>query len=205
MYRSCADTRLFSTPFSAEYWRCAMDEMRNLRMLLLAALFIGVKIVISSFFIPVGDNLQIHFSFFIYSIGGMIYGPVVGLTSGFVGDILSFFIHPSGIFFPGYTLSEMLGCLIYGLFFYRTKITVTKIFFCKFSINFFINIGLGTLWSTILYSKGYLYYLAKSVVKNTLLLPIEVILLVLLFQMMLPVLSKHELIPQRQTGRLPLF
>ncbi|WP_343252517.1 folate family ECF transporter S component [Ligaoa zhengdingensis] len=196
---------LFSTPFSLAYWRAACGELKSLRMLALAALFVGIRVVISTFFIPVGENLRIYFSFFETALCGLVCGPVIGVMAGFVGDLVGFFVHPFGGFFFGYTVTAMVSGLIYGLAFYRTRITALKVFLCKLSINLLVNVGLGALWSAMLYGKGYYYYLAKSLVKNLLLLPIETVLLVLFFQLMLPVLARAHLGAPQPTKRIPLF
>ena len=55
----------------------------------------------------------------------------------------------------------------------------------------------------MLYSKGYLYYFAKSIVKNTIMLPIEVILLVLFFRMLIPYLEGKNWIAPQGEKKLP--
>ena len=60
---------------------------------------------------------------------------------------------------------------------------------------------LGALWSSILYSKGYLYYLTTSAIKNTLYLPLQIILLALLLRYLLPVLQQQGLVPKQLDGR----
>ncbi len=47
----------------------------------------------------------------------------------------------------------------------------------------------------MLFSKGYYYFLAKSVIKNLSMLPIEIIILVSIFKVILPVVSKLKLVP----------
>jgi ECF transporter S component (folate family) len=195
---------LFQTPFSPAYWRCALGEMKNLRVLALTALFIGLRVVMAALFIPVGENLRIYFSFFINALSCYISGPILALISGFATDILGYLLFPSGAFFPGYTLNTMLGSLFFALFLYRAKLSVIRIFFCKLSINLFINVGLGSLWSAILYGKGYLFYLARSLSKNLLLLVPEVVLIVLFFRMTLPILEATGLAVKQPQGVIPL-
>lgn len=195
----------FATPFTPSYWKTAAAEVKNLRMLAIAALFVGLRIVASAFFIPIGENLRIYFSFFINALGSLIYGPVFALMTGFTADILDFILHPTAAFFPGYVLSSMAGALFYALFFYRARITVLRVFLCKLSINLFVNVGLGALWSAILYGKGYYYYMAKSITKNILMLPIEVILLVMFFRVILPVVSKNGLALPQPSKKIPLI
>ncbi len=91
----------------------------------------------------------------------------------------------------------MAGALIFALFLYRTKSPSLRLALSRFLINLFVNVGLGSLWSYMLYSKGYLYYFAKSLVKNTLMLPIEIVLLALFFRMLIPYLEgKNWIVPQ---------
>ncbi|NCB34255.1 MAG: hypothetical protein EOM64_10360 [Erysipelotrichia bacterium] len=62
--------------------------------------------------------------------------------------------------------------------------------------NYLINVLLGSCWSAMLYSKGYYYYFAKSLVKNTILLPFEVAALYALFKLLMPYLRKKKLIEE---------
>lgn len=192
------DQSPFCSPFTAAYWRGAVQEMKSLRTLALAALFIALRVVVSAFFIPVGENLRIYASFFVTALGGLIYGPVVAVATGFAADLLECFLFPSGAFFFGYTLSAMAGSLFYALAFYRRPITLVRTALAKCSVNLLVNVGLGSLWSAMLYGKGFYYYLAKSITKNVLLLPLEVLLLFLFFKAILPAAAKTGVIPAAQ-------
>ena len=120
------------------------------------------------------------------------------MSASFASDLLCFIIKPLGAFFPGYTLSCMLGYVIFGLFLYRKPISVLRICAAKLIINIFVNVGLGCLWSSIMSGKAYLFYLVESIIKNILLYPIEVILLILLIRLLLPVMTKLDLIPHQK-------
>ena len=176
MYKNPESLSLAS-PFSRSYWRTALRELQNLRMLTLAAIVVALRIVLSGLYIPLGDNLNIFFGYFVNSLGAAIYGPVVALLSGFATDVLGYFVHPTGPFFPGYVLSTMLGSFFYALFFYRARVTALRVVLAKLSVNLLVNVGLGALWSAIQFSKGYYYYLVKSLAKNIGLLPVEALLL----------------------------
>ena len=105
----------------------------------------------------------------------MFYGPVVaGLMAG-TGDVLKYFLFPQNAgFFPGFTLNAILGGVIYGLFFYRQKITVWRVFLAKLTVVLVVNIFLGTLWNSILYGQGYWGILPARVIKNLMQLPVDV-------------------------------
>ncbi len=181
--------------FSPTYWRNAWGEVKKLRQLTFAALICALTIVLGSFFITVGENLRIYVTFFVTSVGCAIYGPVLGSMVAIVTDTLSYLLHPSGAYFPGYILSEIAGALIYSAFLYRKKITVLRLFGAKLLVNYLVNVALGCLWSKMLYGNGYLYYLIKSLIKNSLLLPLEVMALAALFSVLLPTFSRIGLLP----------
>ena len=198
--------KLFATPFSPAYWQAASKDAKKLRNLMIAALFIALRIIIASFYIPLGENLNVYFGFFVNALGAMIYGPVLALGSGFVCDILEFVLHPSPYgFFFGYTITAMLGSFFYAIFFYRTRISMVKIFCCKLCVNVFVNIGLGALWNYMLMGKGYLYYLGRSIIKNIVMIPIETILLILFLQLMLPITARAKLTPPQPEKRIPFI
>lgn len=181
--------------FTKQYWVLSMRPSNKILLMSTMAILIALNIAISSFFIPVGDStLRVYFSFIPTSLACLIGGPIMALCYGFIVDILGFIFHPTGAFFPGYVLSSMLGALIYSLFFYRQKITITRILLCKLLINILVNICLNSLWNSIIVGKAFYYYFAKSIVKNIVLLPLEVLMLVVVFKAALPILKKSKLV-----------
>lgn len=206
MQKNNNPSTLFRTPFSGAYWKQAIADSKSIRMLTVAALLIALRLILKNFNIPISQGQNIYFGYIFNAIGAMIYGPVMGVLTGFVVDILGFILFPSPYgFFFGYTITAMAGSFIYALFFYRTKITVLKIALAKISVNVLVNIGLGALWSSMLYGKGYFYYLAKSVVKNVVMLPVEIFLLYFFLQLMIPILTRMQLIPKQPAAKIPLF
>ena len=101
-------------------------------------------------------------------------------------------------------LTTMLGTFIYALFLYRARVTVLRIFLAKLCTNI-LNVFLGSLWSAILYSKGYIYYMTNSMIKNTLMLPVQTLMLVVLFGALVPVLYRMGALPNQDERRLALI
>lgn len=191
---------LYPSPFSRGYWRDAAAEMKDLRKLLFAALMIAACMILNRFKIPLGENLSLSVTFLARALCSLVCGPVVAMVFAVAEDTISFFVSGGGYaYFPGYALTTMLGCLFYALFFYRARITWWRIIAVKVITNI-QNVLLGSLWSAILYSKGYLYYLSTSAVKNLLYLPLQIVLLWLLLRALLPVLHRMGWLP-RQMGR----
>ncbi len=181
--------------FTPAYWRAALAEAKELRRLVLCAMFCALTVAVSSISIVVGENLYIYFTCYVNAVACAVCGPVLALLYGAAADTLNFILFTRTGYFPGYLLSECLGCLIYALFLYRRRISVTRLFATKFLVNYGVNVMLGSLWSAMIYSKGYLYYLLKSLLKNTILLPFEVILMAALFAVLLPAFSRFGLLP----------
>ena len=194
-----------SSIFTSKYWITASSEFRNLRSLVFAGLAIALGTVLSSLYIPVGVNLRITTAFLALALGSMVFGPVVGLSAGLAYDLIGYLFIPATVFFPGYTLSSMLEFFIYGLFLYRCKISILRVFFCKFIIDFGIHVGLGCLWSSMLYGKGYYYFFIKSLIKNAILLPMEVVMLVALLQIFLPFFAHQGIVPKQKSKYIPLI
>ena len=188
--------------FSPSYWKAACSELKNLRRLIFAALICALSIVVGAFYVAVGESLRVYFTFFLTAVGAAVYGPVMAILVAAVTDTLNYLLFPSGAYFPGYLLSEILAGLIYALFLYRKKISVLRLFGAKFCVNYFVNVLLGCTWSQILFGKGYLYYLIKSLVKNSLLLPFEVMLLCVLFSVIVPVFARFGFLPEHEKKAL---
>jgi ECF transporter S component (folate family) len=195
---------LYPHPFSADYWRDAARELRDLRKLTFAALMIAMCTVLG--YIPsvaLFGGAKITWGFLARAVCAMVCGPVLGVAFGFAEDILSFFLTGGGgsPFFPGYTLTTMLGVFIYALFFYRSNITIRRVFLAKLLTNI-QNVLLGSLWSAILYQKAWPVLAAKSAVKNAIMLIPQTVILAVLFALLLPALRQLKLLPQETKARL---
>lgn len=195
-----SSSALFGTfsPLTPAYWADARAQLKNVRMLTLAGIITAASIVLESFPIYLlGTSLKIYFSFLVISLGCYVYGPAVGILVGFANDTLGFLISSFGEpYFPGYLITAMLSGLIYGTLLYRQRITVLRLVVVRLVINYGSNVLLGSVWKAMLYGKGYYYYFTTGLVKNTTMLPIEVLLMVLMFQLSLPALARSGLLPK---------
>jgi ECF transporter S component (folate family) len=178
---------IFKHPFNKKYWnysKTCFTKVKNLTniSILFALLLIGKMIALPSGF----GALGISFTFIIFSIITMLYGPICGLTIGFFSDVLGHVLFQSSTqFFFGYTINAMLAGLIYGLLFYRTKVTFTKCLASRILVNTIINVFLGTIWWKMLYGLSYeatiTYLLTISIPKNIIyLLPQSIILYIII-------------------------
>ncbi len=199
---SLADAH-FPHPFSVDYWRSAVAELRDLRKLLFAALMIAlcnVLALIPAVVLPYGG--KVTWGFLARALCGFVCGPVLGALFGFAEDILSFFLTGGGgyPFFPGYTLTTMLGVFLYALFLYRADLTLRRVFLAKLLTNI-ENVVLGALWMAILSGKAYIATASASAVKNLVMLPVQTAILYALLAALLPALKQSGLIPGGASAR----
>lgn len=189
-------TELFRTPFSKAFWKSAVSELKSPKMLVLAALFIALRIAIKSFKIPVYENTSIFFTFLVNALGSYIYGPVVGFVSGAVCDTVTYLLKPSGPYNPAFMLVEGLGSFLFGVCLYRSRVSVLRLFLSKLSVNVICNILLTPFFLSTMYGNGktVLAYMLPRLPKNIFLLPIETVMLVLTFSVMLPILKRTRVI-----------
>ncbi len=193
---------MYAHPFSRSYWNDAAEEVRDLRKLVFAALMIAMCMALSRIpSVPLFGGAKITWGYLARAVCALVCGPVLGVLFGFAEDILSFCLTGGGgyPFFPGYTLTTMLGVLTYALFFYRARITVRRIFLAKLVTNV-QNVLLGALWMAILSGKTWYVTASASAVKNLIMLPVQTALLTLLIGALLPALTRAGLV-QRGTPR----
>lgn len=185
--------------FTHRYWRQAANELKKPKMMIFAALMIAACLALSNIpSIRIGANgPRVTWGFLARSVCGMVTGPVTSLVFAVAEDTISFFLNSKGDpYFPGYVLTTMIGTMIYALCLYRRRLTVARIFLAKLLTNV-LNVVLGSLWSAILYDQGYLYYAAKSLVKNVVMLPVQTLALCVLLAALAPIMSKMGIIPQK--------
>ena len=194
---------MFPHPCSAAYWHTAATELRNPRKLTFAALCIALCAVLSAIpSVPLFGGAKITWGYLSRAVCAWVCGPVLGVLFGFAEDLISFFLTGGGgyPFFPGYTLTTMLGVFFYALFFYRAKITLPRIFFAKLLTNV-QNVLLGALWSAMLTGKAWVLTASYSALKNFICLPFQTALLAALFWALRPPLRRMGLIEPEGADR----
>lgn len=185
--------------FSRNFWRAAIYELRDVKKLCIAAMMAALSVLLQYISIPLTSGLQIQITFTVSAISGVVLGPILSLIRGAVADIVGFFLSGEGAFYWGYTLSAALSACLYSLFFWRRDLTFPRILAVKAIVNIGINAGLGSLWNLrLLGAKSYGAYFALAIAKNLLLLPIEVVIILLLFRAIAGPLSRMRLMPRQR-------
>ena len=199
MLKTTYQRKYFRTPFCAEYWRQAFSELKNTRTLVFAALILALRIAMKPLKIPITADVNVTFGFIVNALGAMVYGPVVALLSGALSDTLGYLVAPSGIYYFPFIFLEMAGSLIFALFLYSTDITPTRLILSKFCVNLFVNILLNepimVRYYQLFLTSVYQPFVLVRIVKNIVMLPIEGLILMIVFRALIPALSRIGFTP----------
>lgn len=151
-------------------------ELRHLKTVVVTAMLIAVGIILGYFSITLTPYLRIGFSFIANELTALLFGPVVGGVMGGIADIIKYLIKPAGPYFFGFTLSAILGPVIYGMMLYKKPISFPRIFAAKVIVAILVNLLLGTYWLSIIYGKGFLVLLPARAMKQICSVPVESLL-----------------------------
>lgn len=198
MARTQKATTLYKTPFSKGYWRDAAGELKDTRMIVVAALMIALRVALKSLGIPLAPNLKINIAFFINALGAMTFGPVVAAVAAAISDTLGCILFPQGVYFFPFIFIEIAGSVIFALFLYRAKLSVTRIALSRFCIDFFVNIVLNmpimAWYYDVVMGQSYTWMQLPVIAKNLCMFPVEAILLVMFMGVMVPIVHRMHLV-----------
>lgn len=178
-------------------------ELKSTRNLVLCAMMAALAIVLSyttSYYIT--PTIKVGFSGLPNRLVDFMFGPVVGAIFGGIMDVLKFLIKPDGGFFFGYTLTAIVSGFIYGLFYYKLQIkkplninvetetrtmlfwawvkvnakTILLIFIANALVKVICNIGMNTLWTSMMSGKAWLALIPSRLIKNLIQIPTDTVL-----------------------------
>ena len=203
MSKATKSTALYAHPFSKAYWRDAAAELKDIRMLVITALLIALRVALKPLAIPLGPQMSIQTAMLATALGAMIFGPVVAIPAAIISDTVGFMLYPTGDYFLPFVLTEIASTMIYALCLYRAKTSTTRVMLSRFFICFLVNVVLQQLifaWQyaymgnpekaadTILGIMG-----IARIFKNVFFFPIETVVLTLFLKVLIPVTRRMGL------------
>ena len=210
MARIQKSTALYPHPFSKAYWRDAAAELKDIKMLVVTALMIALRIALKPLAIPLGPQMFIQTATLATALGAMIFGPVVAIPAAMISDTIGFMIFPTGDYFLPFMLTEIAGTMFYALCLYRAKPSATRVIIARFLICFVVNVVLQQL----IFAWQYTYMgnpdKAKDSImgimttarlfKNLFFFPIESVVITLFLKVLIPITSRAKLTYGGSTG-----
>ena len=210
MSRTQKSTALYPHPFSRAYWRDAAAEMKDIRMLVVTALMVALRIALKPFAIYIGPQMAIQTATLATALGAMIFGPVVAIPAAMVSDTIGFMIFPTGDYFLPFMLTEIAGTMFYALCLYRAKPSATRVIIARFLICFVVNVVL----QQFIFAWQYTYMgnpekakdsimgimTTARIFKNLFFFPIESVVITLFLKVLIPITSRAKLTYGGSTG-----
>ena len=170
-------------------FRRSLDELKSPRALVITAMLIALNLAMDLMGLKIylTPELRVSVGFVCNASVAMLYGPTVGMMAGFSTDVLGFLLSPNNNagYFPGYSITAIVGGLLYGLWLYKGRPSIPRCIAAKLSVNIVCNLFLNTLWSALLYQKGFWVLLPGRLFKNLILLPLEVLILLVVANIVL--------------------
>ncbi|QAA31842.1 folate family ECF transporter S component [Clostridium manihotivorum] len=155
--------------------------MKNTKTVVYLAFFIALQIILTRFLSIQTPIVRIGFGFIPLVLSCILFGPILGGVCAAISDVLGMVIFPQGTYFPGFTFSALLSGIIYGSILYKNKISILRISIATILVKVLVDIGLNTYWLSILTGKAVLILLIPRLTKTLIMLPIEILLIHLLW------------------------
>lgn len=143
-------------------------------------LLMAVQLVISRF--EIGNQfIKFGFTFLVVVVLAQWFGPWWGMLTSALVDVVGT-LFTGGPYFVGFTLSAILGALIYALFLYHHPVKWWRVIAAQVLIALVVNTLLNTWWLTIMYHTPFWGLLPLRALKQLLITPIQVVLIYGLLQ-----------------------
>jgi ECF transporter S component (folate family) len=151
--------------------------LKDIRNIVLVSLFISIYAALSLFTIYITDELRISLTFVPVAWASAAFGPIAGAVTGAFGDVLGWIIRPVGAYHPGFTISGFISGIIYGIFLFKREITWLRVLFTALTMIIIVELGLNTLWLTMLYGNGFMVLLPVRILKAIIMIPFQMLIL----------------------------
>lgn len=154
-----------------------MNKLKNIKILTTTALLVAIATIFGFFKLPVNNFIEIRFAYLPIACAGMFFGPVIGGLVGILSDLLGFFVRPTGPFFPGFTISSMASGIVFGLFFYKKKLTLPRVIVGNLAETAVVSFVLNTINLMILYGNPFWVVFSSRLLKTAVQFPIDTAIL----------------------------
>jgi len=171
----------------------------TLKEMAIIALLVAMEVILTRFLSIQTPVVRIGFGFLPIVIIAILYGPIYAGVAAAMADFLGAILFPIGAYFPGFTFTALLIGVVYGIFLYNRKPNNTdvinsveksgktnktalvrdllRISAAAFIVTVMLQLGLDTLWISIITGSEYVVWLPLRAVRTAFMLPIQIILI----------------------------
>jgi ECF transporter S component (folate family) len=161
-----------------------MSKLKNVKVLTTVAMLLAMATVLGFFKLPLTNLVEIRFGFIPVAIGGALFGPAVGGVLGGLADVLGYLAKPTGAFFPGFTISSIVGGIIFGLVLHSgkglhgdNKSAVIRIFIAELVYTIVVGLLMNSYNLSLLYGTPFVVTVSTRILKELVMLPINTAIL----------------------------
>ncbi len=149
----------------------------SVKMLTQVAVLIAAEILLSRVFSISTWSLKIGFAFVPLAICASLYGPLWGAVAGGLSDFIGAILLPIGPYFPGFTLTNALTGMVFGLFLRRRPASIVGICAATAINCLVLSLLLNSFWVSILYESPLPAVLPTRLLQNAVMIPVEIAVL----------------------------
>ena len=150
---------------------------KHLKVMIHVALLVALEVVLSRFCSISTQFGKIGFAFVPLAVCGMLFGPWWSCLTGGLADFLGAILFPIGPYFPGFTLSNALTGLLFGILLHNCFSGWGKVVAASVITNFAVSLFLSTWWLSLLYGSPYLGLLPTRLIQSCIMTVLEVAVL----------------------------
>ncbi len=161
--------------------------MSKSKKIIMSALLIALTVILSRFLAIKTPLLSINFAFVPVVLCAIWLGPKWAILVNVISDLIGATLFPFGSFFIGYTVTKVVSGLIYGILLYKkedntysNKQFIFRVIMAVMLVTVIANIGLNTFWIKITTGKAFMVLLSARIVKELVMIPIEIITIIIL-------------------------
>ena len=155
-----------------------MKKLMDTKTLTVAAMLTAIGIILGFFKLPINQLIEIRFGSLPICMAGMLFGPGVAGVVGALVDIGGYLVKPTGPFFPGFTVSGIVGGIIFGLMLHKKKITFLRVLMTQIVYTVIVGVIMNSYWLSLLYLKdGYIAAIVARLPKELIMIPVYTVLI----------------------------
>ena len=154
--------------------RTLTPTRNSLRRMILLSFLIALQLVFSKTLAIRLPHIDITFGFFALALSGLILGPFYAACGAACADVIGFILFPRGVFFIGYTLTALLGGLVYGIFLYCKPKKLWRVIVATCIIKLGLHLGLNTFWAYLVGGRAFWAHLVTRTPAEFMQIPIQV-------------------------------
>lgn len=155
--------------------------MSRNKKIILTAIFLAMLIILSRFLSIKTPIMKISLAFIPTMLCATWLGPKWTVLLNVLGDVIGATLFPTGAFFIGYTISTAIAGFIYGILLYKkeadsySNVNFTiRVIISVVLVTIIVNIGLNTLWTSIITGKAFKVLFITRVVNQLIMVPIHI-------------------------------